>query len=578
MINFIIITFQASLLIGSASPNVETTFSSWQSHLDVNWGAEKMNVTECLTSCLCGGEEADCSSKDLTTFPSFTDKTSVIKTLDLSGNRIKVIPPNAFKMFPHLDTLILKNNLLNEISEEFSKLQNIKNLQLGGNNISVINNRSSLPSSLKTLSLEKNKISEIQPGTFSLNTNLSILNLAYNRFTGSGFFEKSLAGLDGLQILELNNNLLTKVPEALTSLKSLEKLSLAKNLIETIPSGIFSNLRLLRQVELRGNPIHHFHPNSFVNLPSLKKLQVLGSPRVTNSFPNLTGTPGLELIHLDRVSLEEVPPNLCSLAPSLHTLRLRSNNLKHLPQLHNCSQLVQLDLGLNLITEIDGSPFQNLKKLQDLLLDRNQLKYLSADIFTGLQNLQILDLEKNNITEIHKDAFLPLNNVKDLNVGQNHFNELPDQGLKTIIELKAHNNPELKEFPKAENFPHIRLVRPSYAYHCCLFMPSTYENIVPEYADFGDLSEDVLFPGEFDLSEFGNKSMPSVIWSNSGNFSNQIGPDLSQDLWENFVSGISGGYPDVADYDPTSISFFQATRGHRLLPSPRTLSPLQRPV
>ena len=81
MINFIIITFQASLLIGSASPNVETTFSSWQSHLDVNWGAEKMNVTECLTSCLCGGEEADCSSKDLTTFPSFTDKTSVIKTL-----------------------------------------------------------------------------------------------------------------------------------------------------------------------------------------------------------------------------------------------------------------------------------------------------------------------------------------------------------------------------------------------------------------------------------------------------------------------------------------------------------------
>ena len=47
-------------------------------------------------------------------------------------------------------------------------------------------------------------------------------------------------------------------------------------------------------------------------------------------------------------------------------------------------------------------------------------------------------------------------------------------------------------------------------------MPSTYEHIVPEYADFGDLSEDVLFPGEFDLSEFGNKSMPNVIWSNSG--------------------------------------------------------------
>ena len=31
--------------------------------------------------------------------------------------------------------------------------------------------------------------------------------------------------------------------------------------------------RFLQQVELRGNPIHHFHPDAFVNLPSLKKLQ-----------------------------------------------------------------------------------------------------------------------------------------------------------------------------------------------------------------------------------------------------------------------------------------------------------------
>jgi hypothetical protein len=28
-------------------------------------------------------------------------------------------------------------------------------------------------------------------------------------------------------------------------------------------------------------------------------------------------------------------------------------------------------------------------------------------------------------------------------------------------------------------FPAIRLVRPSYAYHCCQFLPSTYEQQVP---------------------------------------------------------------------------------------------------
>ena len=69
-----------------------------------------------------------------------------------------------------------------------------------------------------------------------------------------------------------------------------------------------------------------------------------------------------------------------------------------------------------------------------------------------------------------------------------------------------------------QNFPHIRVVRPSYAYHCCLFMPSTYEHIVTEYGDFGDLSEDVFFPGQFDMAKFGNQTIPSVIWSNTGEF------------------------------------------------------------
>ena len=120
-------------------------------------------------------------------------------------------------------------------------------------------------------------------------------------------------------------------------------------------------------------------------------------------------------------------------------------------------------------------------------------------------------------------------------MGLNHFEVLPHQGLKTIIELKAHNNPNLKDFPSAEvikssfkiicsmkmkkyfqNFPHIRVVRPSYAYHCCLFLPSTYEPIVQD-ADFGDLSETVFFPEEFDMSQFGNQTMPSVIWSSTGN-------------------------------------------------------------
>ena len=72
----------------------------------------------------------------------------------------------------------------------------------------------------------------------------------------------------------------------------------------------------------------------------------------------------------------------------------------------------------------------------------------------------------------------PHNSSLRRNLGHGGFAVLPHKGLKTIVELKAHNNPALKDFPLAESFPHIRVVRPSYAYHCCQFMPSTYENLV----------------------------------------------------------------------------------------------------
>ena len=65
-------------------------------------------------------------------------------------------------------------------------------------------------------------------------------------------------------------------------------------------------------------------------------------------------------------------------------------------------------------------------------------------------------------------------------------------------------------------FPNIRVVRASYAYHCCQFLPSTYEQYVPEYADFSDLSERVYFPGDLDMGQFKNHTLHPVIWSDSG--------------------------------------------------------------
>ena len=56
------------------------------------------------------------------------------------------------------------------------------------------------------------------------------------------------------------------------------------------------------------------------------------------------------------------------------------------------------------------------------------------------------------------------------NLGNNSFPELPNQGLEKVISIKVHNNRYLREFPGPENFPLVRTLTLSYAYHCCPFL------------------------------------------------------------------------------------------------------------
>ena len=82
-------------------------------------------------------------------------------------------------------------------------------------------------------------------------------------------------------------------------------------------------------------------------------------------------------------------------------------------------------------------------------------------------------------------------------------------------------------------------------------MPSTYEHIVTEYGDFGDLSEDVFFPGQFDMTQFGNQSIPSVIWSNTGEFWLQTYIQL---LWPSFAAEKLPSNVQINLLDPLTVA------------------------
>ena len=76
------------------------------------------------------------------------------------------------------------------------------------------------------------------------------------------------------------------------------------------------------------------------------------------------------------------------------------------------------------------------------------------------------------------------------------------------MEIKTHNNPNLVDFPNAADFPNAQNLVMAYAYHCCQFMPSTYEQFIPEYEEnYDSLTEEIYLPADYGLDLWNNSDI-----------------------------------------------------------------------
>jgi leucine-rich repeat-containing G protein-coupled receptor 6 len=128
------------------------------------------------------------------------------------------------------------------------------------------------------------------------------------------------------------------------------------------------------------------------------------------------------------------------------------------------------------------------------------------------------------------------------NLGNNFFSKLPSIGLDGIVHLKTFNNPNLREFPGPDSFPHVRTLVLSYAYHCCQFSRS--HSVFASSRENGDggfgldgssmespvLQEDVIYPTDKDdfNSALSNLNLTDV-WAGFGTcIEKEIGKDKTE--------------------------------------------------
>ena len=157
-----------------------------------------------------------------------------------------------------------------------------------------------------------------------------------------------LAGLTGLQALQLSNHLFT-----------------------TLPSDVFSGLTSLTILDLQNNELSSLPVNVFSGLTSLTTLNLQNND--LTAVPGVSGLSALTMLGLSGNKLASLPSNAFTGPTSLEELSLNANKLTALPR----------------------DVFSGLTALRVLYLHDNDLTALPDGLFSGLTELTLMSLASN---------------------------------------------------------------------------------------------------------------------------------------------------------------------------------------
>ncbi|KAF9266606.1 L domain-like protein [Marasmius fiardii PR-910] len=261
---------------------------------------------------------------------------------------------------------------------------------------------------LKKLCLRQNHISHLDPEVFQQLTNLEELDLYDNQVKDVG---DALNKLSKLTVLDLSFNLFKAIPEGLNHLSSLETAYFVQNKISKIAN--LNSLLNLRSLELGGNRIRKIE-----NLESLVNLEELWLGK--NKIMKLEGISSLKKLKIlslqsNRITAIEGLDEL----ETLEELYLSHNGVKKLEGLENNKELKTLDVGANFISAIEN--ISHLAKLEELWMNGNQvpdLKALEPEL-AHITSLKTIYLEgnpcqKSDMAGYRRKVMLALNQLQQI--------------------------------------------------------------------------------------------------------------------------------------------------------------------
>ena len=365
------------------------------------------NLCPGLSKCTCNKDRTsvNCEGKHFTSIPKFPDTT---ETLYLAQNDFINIPSRSFTGLPNLRTLFLDHNKITTIDPfAFEGPQSLTHLDLRSNEITALVNNSlaNIPR-LSKLYLSTNKIQSIAVDSFNGTSTLEHINLQSNYLTAIPL----LGHQPYLEQVTLDGNRIVDATFSSSHLSCSRKMSivLSNNDITALTNSTFLTLAntSLSKLYLSSNNIKYVEAGTFSGLNSILSLKLGSNP-------------------LDSLSLKQAVAGLAG--KTINSLDISGIALA------------------GLLMKDTFSLLQNTS-LESLIMRFNAINVVRDNSFSRLKSLTMLDLSQSQITRAEKDAFNGLDQVSTLKLNKNRFVTIPEKLPPSLLFLYLGSN-QIRKIP-----------------------------------------------------------------------------------------------------------------------------------
>ncbi|XP_076071292.1 uncharacterized protein LOC143042734 [Mytilus galloprovincialis] len=319
-----------------------------------------------------------------------------------------------------------------------SALTNITEIHLGRNSFSNFSMKGiSNLKNLKTLDMSQNKLI-----TFIIPTIVNIRKLILNnndivRLPRFCVNNSDASNVPRLRSIFLNENALSKIdPKTFNCLPSLEILQLNGNRLNVLLPSTFETMPQLKNLSIEKNKFTKIYGKAFQSL-SLHRLN-MGFNNF--HFHRLRG------VDLDNIFLHNPKLKYLDLTSNF----LIGSHILH-RMFRPLTNLTNLNLHSTRLTWIPPEAFQSLRSLKRLTLQGNSLSSWNDRLFKPMNNLRYLNLQGNYISLINESSFPDgmLNRLEVLDLSKNHFACTCDlMWFRDWIRNKNLSLPKLINFPR----------------------------------------------------------------------------------------------------------------------------------